>query len=42
MHVYSRKAGPHADALSFLFVNLMKPDVNDMFYKRFDAELVID
>ena len=27
---------------SFLFINLMKPDVNDMFYKRFDAKLVID
>ena len=27
---------------SFLFVSLMKPDVNDMFYKRFDAKLVID
>ena len=24
---------------SFLFINLMKGDVNDMFYKRFDAEL---
>ena len=27
---------------SFLVINLMKPDVNDMFYKRFDAKLVID
>ena len=27
---------------SFLFINLMKPDVNDMFYKRFDAKLVFD
>ena len=27
---------------SFLFVNLMKADVNEMFYKRFDAKLVID
>ena len=27
---------------SFLFINLMKPGVNDMFYKRFDAKLVID
>ena len=27
---------------SFLFINLMKGDVNDMFYKRFDANLVID
>ena len=27
---------------SFLFINLMKPDVNDMFYKRFDAKLVIE
>ena len=27
---------------SFLFINLMKGDVNDMFYKRFDAKLVID
>ena len=27
---------------SFLFINLMKADVNDMFYKRFDAKLVID
>ena len=27
---------------SFLYINLMKPDVNDMFYKRFDAKLVID
>ena len=27
---------------SFLFINLMKPNVNDMFYKRFDAKLVID
>ena len=29
-------------AYSFLFINLMKADVNDMFYKRFDAKLVID
>ena len=27
---------------SFLFINLMKADVNDMFYKRFDAKLIID
>ena len=27
---------------SFLFINLMKPHVNDMFYKRFDAKLVND
>ena len=27
---------------SFLFINLMKPDVNNMFYKRFDAKLIID
>ena len=27
---------------SFLFINLMKDDVNDMFYKSFDAKLVID
>ena len=27
---------------SFSFINLMKSDVNDMFYKRFDAKLVID
>ena len=27
---------------SFLYINLMKPDVNDMFYKKFDAKLVID
>ena len=27
---------------SFLFINLMKGDVNDMFYKRFDAKLIID
>ena len=27
---------------SFLFINLMKGDVNEMFYKRFDAKLVID
>ena len=27
---------------SFLFINLMKADVNEMFYKRFDAKLVID
>ena len=27
---------------SFLFINLMKGDVNDMFYKRFDAKLEID
>ena len=27
---------------SFLFINLMKDDVNDMCYKRFDAKLVID
>ena len=27
---------------SFLFINLMKGDVNDMFYKRFDAKLMID
>ena len=27
---------------SSLFIYLMKPDVNDMFYKRFDAELIID
>ena len=27
---------------SFLFISLMKGDVNDMFYKRFDAKLVID
>ena len=27
---------------SFLFSNLMKGDVNDMFYKRFDAKLMID
>ena len=26
----------------FLFINLMKADVNEMFYKRFDAKLVID
>ena len=26
---------------SFLFINLMKSDVNDMFYKRFDDKLVI-
>ena len=26
----------------FLFINLMKGDVNDMFYTRFDAELMID
>ena len=25
-----------------VFINLMKPDVNDMFYKRFDAKLVLD
>ena len=24
------------------FFNLRNPDVNDMFYKRFDAKLVID
>ena len=23
---------------SFLFINLVKSDVNDMFYKRFDAK----
>ena len=27
---------------SFLFINLMKGDVNEMFYKRFNAKLVID
>ena len=27
---------------SFLFINLMKADVNEMFYKRFDDKLVID
>ena len=27
---------------SFLFINLMKGDVNEMLYKRFDAKLVID
>ena len=27
---------------SFLFINLMQGDVNDMFYKRFDAKLVIN
>ena len=27
---------------SFLFINLMKSDVNDMVYKRFDAKLIID
>ena len=27
---------------SFLFINWMKADVNEMFYKRFDAKLVID
>ena len=27
---------------SFLFINLMKGDVNDMCYKRFDAKLVVD
>ena len=27
---------------SFLFINQMKRDVNEMFYKRFDAKLVID
>ena len=27
---------------SFSFINLMTPDVNDMFYKRFDAKLIID
>ena len=27
---------------SFLFINLMKPRVNEMFYKRFDAKIVID
>ena len=27
---------------SFLFINLMKADVNEMFYKRFVAKLVID
>ena len=26
---------------SFLFINLMKSDVNDMFSKRFDAKLLI-
>ena len=26
---------------SFLYINLMKPDVNDMFCKRFDAKLTI-
>ena len=27
---------------NFLLINLMKPDVNDMIYSRFDAKLVID
>ena len=27
---------------SFLYIKLMKSDVNDMIYKRFDAKLVID
>ena len=27
---------------SFLFINFMKADANEMFYKRFDAKLVID
>ena len=27
---------------SFLFINLMNADVNEMFYKRFDAKSVID
>ena len=27
---------------SFVFINLMKGDVNDIFYKRFDAKLVFD
>ena len=27
---------------SFLFINFTKADVNYMFYKRFDAKLVID
>ena len=27
---------------SFLFINPMKGDVNEMFYKRFDAKLVLD
>ena len=27
---------------SFLFINLMKVDVNDILYKRFDANLIID
>ena len=27
---------------SFLFINLMKGDVNKMFYERFDAKLAID
>ena len=27
---------------SFLYSNLMKPDVKDMFYKKIDAKLVID
>ena len=27
---------------SLLYINLMKPNVNEMFYKRFDAKIVID
>ena len=27
---------------SFLFINLMKADVNDMFHKRFDSKKTID
>ena len=27
---------------SFSFINLMKSDVNDMFYTRFNSKLVLD
>ena len=30
------------DPYSFFFINLIKGDVNDRFYKRFDANLEID
>ena len=31
-----------SEPYSFSFINLMKGDVNDMRYKRFDSKLIID
>ena len=39
LEVYNIATG---EPYSFLFINLMKADVNDMFYKRFEAKLATD